>query len=332
MAKRLITYLIVAAAGAAAVPASAGAALVYVKGPNSGHPVVWAARDDGTHPRRIGAGSLPVISPDAKWIAWRDFANDTVRLRKLEGHNVRRIARSLAIGAVAFSPDSKQLGVALRGRLLVHDLTAHKSLTVARGFVNGFSFSPDSASLVYGTSGRDEAFDAPSDLYALKLGSDGKTRVTRDRTSLNPLWGPNGDIVFDRQTRREGDAPRYNLFAIHPDGGSLRRITSLKIPPLLSGLVPLEISADGRRLLADFTGQDTSVGFAVNLQNGKTRALSKNMETGFVATDLSADGRTVLGQTGGADPGNRHNVVTVPYAGGKPKVLVRRAAYPDWTR
>ena len=101
---------------------------------------------------------------------------------------------------------------------------------------------------------------------------------------------------------------------------------------LLSGLVPLEISADGRRLLADFTGQDTSVGFAVNLQNGKTRALSKNMETGFVATDLSADGRTVLGQTGGADPGNRHNVVTMPYAGGKPKVLVRRAAYPDWTR
>jgi Tol biopolymer transport system component len=332
MAKRLIAYLIAAAAWLAAFPAAAGAALVYVKGPNSGHPVVWAARDDGTAPRRIATGSLPVISPDGKWVAWRDFANNAVRLRKVRGRNVRKIAKSLSIGAVAFSPDSKRLGMALRRRLIVYDIAARASATVARGFINGFSFSPDSASLVYGTSGRDEAFDAPSDLYALELNSDNKMRVTRDRKSLNPLWGPNGEIVFDRQTRREGDAPRYNLFGIHPDGGALRRITALRIPPLLSGLVPLEMSADGGRLLADFTGQDTSVGFAVNPRTGRTRALSKNMETGFMATDLSADGRKVLGQTGGADPANRHNVVTVPYAGGKPTVLVRRAAYPDWTR
>jgi hypothetical protein len=194
------------------------------------------------------------------------------------------------------------------------------------------SFAPDSKALVYGTSGRNQAFDAPSDLYAVTLGSESKTRVTRDRKSLLPLWGANGEIVFDRQTPRDGDAPKLNLYGIHPDGGALRRITALKIPPLLSGLVPREMSADGRRLLAEFEGQDVSVGFAVNPASGKTRSLSKNMETGFVAADLSADGRTVLGMTGGPDPANRHNVVTIPYAGGKPKVLVRRAAYPDWTR
>jgi hypothetical protein len=329
MAKRLIASLVVAAAALVAAPA-AHATLVYVKGPNSGHPQVWTARDDGRAAHKVAAGTLPVISPDAKWVAWRD--DDTVRLRKLAGHNVRLIGRSQDIGDIEFSPDSKRLGVALRGRLIVHEIASKETAIVARGFINGLSFSPDSTSLVYGSSGRNQAFDAPSDLYAVTLGSESKVRVTRDRKSLFPLWGPHGEIVFDRQTPRQGDAPQYNLFGIHPDGGAFRRITSLKIPPLLSGLVAREMSADGRRLLAEFEGQDVSVGFAVNPASGHTRALSKNMETGFVAADLSADGRTVLGMTGGPDPANRHNVVTIPYAGGKPTVLVRRAAYPSWNR
>jgi Tol biopolymer transport system component len=331
MAHRLIVSLVVAAGVLAAAPA-ARATLVYVKQPNGTTPEVWSARDDGTGARRVGEGSFPVISPDGQWVAWRDTAHDTVLLRKLGGRNVRRIARSLTVGTIAFSPDSARLGVGLRGRLLVHHIASRESTTVAHGYVNGFSFSPDSAWLAYGTTGRSEAYDAASDLYVVALDSDGKTRITRDRKSLNPLWGPAGDIVFDRQTPRAGDAPQYNLFAIHPDGGAMRRLTSLKIPTLLSGLIPVDWSADGTRLLAEFVGQDTSVGFAVDPANGETRALSKNMETGFVASALSADGRTVLGMTGGADPANRHDVVTVPWGGGKPTVLVRRAALPDWTR
>jgi hypothetical protein len=332
MAHRLIASLIAAAALLAAAPA-AQATLVYVKRPNSTAPQVWVADDDGAHARKVATGTRPVISPDGKWVAWRDVGRDAVMLRKVKGANVRRVASSLQIGAMEFSPDSSRLGVVLRSRLLVRDLSDHGDATVAHGFVNGFSFAPDSTALVYGTTGRSDAFDAPSDLYTVTLDrARRKTRVTRDRRSLNPLWGPAGDIVFDRQSARDGDAPQYNLYAIHPDGGALRRITSLKIPPLLSGLVPLEMSADGSRLLAQFVGQDTSVGFAVNPSSGNTRALSKTMETGLVATDLTGDGRTVLGMTGGADPSNRHDVVTMPYAGGKPTVVVRRAAYPDWTR
>jgi hypothetical protein len=62
------------------------------------------------------------------------------------------------------------------------------------------------------------------------------------------------------------------------------------------------------------------------------RALSRDSENGFVAADLTADGKTVLGATGGPDPNNKHNVVTMPYTGGKPKVLVRKAFDPDWNR
>jgi hypothetical protein len=331
MAHRLIVLLL-ATAGALVTAPAAEAALVYVKYAAGTSPEVWSARDDGSGARRVGKGTLPVVSPDGKWVAWQDTAHSRLLLRKLGGSNVRRIARSVQIGPVAFSPDSARLGSVLRGRLLVYDLATRKTATVARGFVNGFSFAPDSASLVYGTTGRTEALAAPTDLYVVGLDGGGKTRITRDRKSLNPLWGPAGDIVFDRQKPRPSDAPTYNLFAIHPDGGAMRRVTSLKIPALLSGLVPLDWSADGTRLLAEFVGQDTSIGFAVDPATGNTRALGKNLETGFVASALSADGRTVLGMTGGPDPGNRHDVVTMPYGGGKPAVLVRRAAYPDWSR
>jgi hypothetical protein len=69
------------------------------------------------------------------------------------------------------------------------------------------------------------------------------------------------------------------------------------------------------------------------MSNGATRALSKNFETGTVGFDLTRDGKTILAHTGGPDPGAAHDVVTVPYnRGGKVKVIVEDAAYPDWTR
>ena len=149
---------------------------------------------------------------------------------------------------------------------------------------------------------------------------------------MNPVWGPE-EIVFDRFKRRKGDAPAFNLWALDPaPDGALRRLTQLTIPPLVSGLVPLEFSADARRLLAVFTGQDTEVGFTVSTRTGKTRALSKDFEPGIVGFDLSKDGRRILGHTGGPDPQAAHDVISVPYGGGEPRVLVEDAAYPDWTR
>src|SRR4051794_34182797 len=248
MAYRL-TVALIAAAGPLALAPAAEATLVYTKRPNTLRPQVWIARDDGSHARKVATGTRPAISPDGRWIAWRSTAGSAVQLRKVAGRNVRRVARSVEIGDVEFSPDSRRLGVVLRSRLLVHDLRRHVSTTVAHGRINGFSFSPDSGSLVYGSWGRHGTFAAPSDLYTLDLATRAKYRVTRDRKSLNPLWGPAGEIAFDRQTLRDGDAPRFNLFGIHPDGGSMRRITALRIPALLSGLVPLEMSADGSRLL-----------------------------------------------------------------------------------
>jgi Tol biopolymer transport system component len=312
--------------------APAHATLVYVKNPSSDRPSVYVAADDGSQPRRVAAGRSPTVSADGKWIAYVAPGElERVMLAPAAGGRAQQVARSRSVQRLQFSPNSTQLGMALAGRLSVHDIPTATTFNAAVGSIRGFSFSPDSKSVAYATAGQSDAPDASSDIYAIEFDAGPRRRVTRDRKSLNPLWAPTGEIVFDRQRRRREDAPAYNLFGVQPDGGSLRRITSLRIPALVSGLVPVEFSADGRRLLAEFVGQDTALGFAVSPRSGKTRALDADAENGFVGFDLAADGRTVLGHTGGPDPGGRHNVVTMPYRGGDPTVLVRRAAFPDWS-
>jgi hypothetical protein len=311
--------------------APAEATLVYVKKPGDANPQVWVAGNDGSDAHRIGRGITPKVSPDGRWVAWIKPGTPNQLMMRLADRTrkARVVARSSFIGEYDFSPDSKSVGMVLSRRLFVYDIREREEARVASGVIRGFSFSPDSASVVFGTAGRNDAGDAPSDLYWVRLKDKLRQRITRDRKSLNPLWRADG-IIHDRMNVREGDAPTYNLFEIQPDGGSLRRITRLRIPSLMSGLVPLEVSANGGRLLAEFTGQDVSVAFRVNPQTGKTKALDSDFENGLVGFDLTADGRTVLGHTGGPAPTGAHNVVTIPYAGGEPRVLVRRAAYPDW--
>ena len=333
MARRTITTLL-GAALALLVAAPAKATLVYVK--DAGDDIntrVWVADDDGTKAHKVGLGFSPRISDDGRWIAWvKPGAPDQLMLRLADrSRKARVVARSSFVGEFRFSPDSKSLGLVLSRRLFLYDIRERKEARVASGVIRGFSFSPDSASIVFGTAGRNDAADAPSDLYSVTLADSARFRITRDRKSLNPLWGPTG-IVHDRFSARDGDAPTYNLFEIQPDGGSLRRITRLRVPSLMNGLVPVELSTDGKRMLAEFIGQDSSLAFRVNPATGKTKALDDDFENGLVGFDLSEDGRTVLGHTGGPDPSARHNVVTVPYGGGDPEILVRRASFPDWNQ
>lgn len=327
----IITLLGAATALVLAVPAQAR--LVYVKSAKNGDPRVFVAGDDGTGAHRIGMGERPRVSPDGRWVAWIVPGDTQQLMMRLadRSRKARVVARSSLFGDVQFSPDSKLLAFDESRRLFAYDIHGRETVKAASGSIRGFSFSPDSGSIAFGTSGRNDAVDAPADLYSFDLADRTRRRITRDRKSLNPLWGTNG-IIHDRQRSRAGDAPSYNLFEIQPDGGSLRRITKLRIPSLMSGLMPIELSGDGKRLLAGFVGQDLEVGFRVNPATGSAHALGKFSESGFVGADLSADGKTVLGHTGGADPSNGHNVVTMPYGGGKQKVLVKGAFDPDWNR
>jgi len=318
--------------------APAHAELVYVKHPAAREPAVYAANDDGSDPRRLGIGRAPTISPDGRWVAFvtnpvGGSHKEAVVLQRLEAGSQRLVIRAQAIDSLRFSPDSKKLGAITAGtRVRVYDLSDGRLHVAAAGHIRGYSFSPDSKLIVVGKA-TGEKLQAPSDLYfGPALGGGDLGRLTDIERAVNPVWGPS-EIIFDRFRRRKGDAPAFNLWALDTaHDNALRRLTKLKIPRMMSGMVPLEISSNARRMLSVFTGQDTEVGFTVQTRTGKTRALSKDFETGLVGFDLSADGRRILAHTGGGDPASAHDVVQLRYGGGKPKVLVEDAAYPDWTR
>jgi hypothetical protein len=333
------TTVILAALFAAALwAAPAQAEIVYVKNAGGAEPVVYVASDTGKDPRRLGIGRAPTISPDGRWVAFVTVAPggsdmEAVVLQRLEAGSQRLVMRSRSIASLRFSPDSGKLAAIGGGkRVRVYDVAADNLYVAAKGAIRGFSFSPDSKQIVVGRAEKDKP-QAPSDLFAGPATSGGKlVRITDFGRAVNPVWGPD-EIVFDRFKRRKGAAPAFNLWAVEPaEGGALRQLTALRIPKLVSGLVPLEISSDAARMLAVFSGQDTEVGFTVASRNGKTRALSRDFENGLVGFDLSADGKRILAHTGGPDPEAAHDVVSVPYGGGKPRLLVAGAAYPDWTR
>jgi hypothetical protein len=333
---RMRTTVILAAVFAAAVwAAPAQAKMVYVKNAGGIEPAVYVASDNGKNPQRLGIGRAPAIAPNGQWVgfiaspAGADL--ETVVLQKLDSGSQRVVMSGDSISSLRFSADSRKLGAITGGkRVRVYEIAADRLHTAAKGVIRGFSFSPDSERIVVGRARKDR-LQAASDLFIAPALGGKLVQVTDFGRALNPVWGPD-EILFDRFNRRRGDAPAFNLWAVEPEpDGALRRLTRLKIPRLVSGLVPLEVSADARRLLSVFTGQNTEVGFTVATRTGNTRALSRDFERGLVGFDLSADGRRILAHTGGWDPAAAHDVVSVPYGGGRPKLLVEDAAYPDWT-
>jgi Tol biopolymer transport system component len=325
-----------------ALPAAAGATLVYVKTPM--HPAVFAANDNGGGAFKVGSGSSPKVSPDGDVIAYQREGSGGKRdlmLAAANGGGSKAVLPNLQDAFyLTFSPDSK-LVAALQGpelgkrKLVLLDVTSGTLLrTVARGYFSGVSFSPDGTEIAYSLAAS-EKYPPHSDVYTAPTAGGKPVQLTHDGVSQNPLWGPS-KIVFVKllgaKQRKYG--PKNELFTMNPNGTGEKRLTHTNVGQLLLGLFPTAWSDNGKKLLAEFGGQDTSYAVTVNPQTGAQKPLDKmgDGERGFVGTALSGDGTTVLGYTGGAEPGPNHDVSTIPYGGGKAKVLVKGASEPDWSR
>jgi Tol biopolymer transport system component len=324
-----------------AVPAAAQATLAYVKNPF--HATLYVANDDGSGEHKVAAGRAPHVAPNGELVQYvhegPKFAQELKVAAATGGGGRTLMSNFREPFYVAWSPDSKTIA-ALRGpelgkrKLVLIDVATGAQTVIATGFFSGFSFDPNgSGALVYAKSGS-EKYPPRSDVYRWSPG--GLTAgITNDHRSIDSLWGPNDQIVFAKlvgaKTRKYG--PKNELFLMNPFGGQVKQLTHTKVDPLLQGLFPTDWSADGKRLLAEFEGQDTSYAVVVNPQTGAQRPVAGTGENGFVGTALSADGTLVLGFNGGFDPGLRnHKVQTVPYSGGKPKTLVKEALEPSWNR
>ena len=353
--RTLAAALFVLVATASAADAAQTPGLAYVAAAEHGRPGgVWLARADGSAPRRMAAGEAPLLSPDGRKLAFSRVDSRPGR-RSLLILSPRRsvVGRYFRFPQnaepLAWSPDSRYLAVWTHGsfsrgspRLAIVDTVARRARFVARGWIEGVSFAPRGTDrLVFGL-GRRILYSTPRDLFVVRARGGRARRLTDDGASLNPVWGPQG-ILYDRRTLRATEPthapflPAYEIFLYRP-GGSIQ-VTQLEPEPLVGGLVPVAVSADGSRLLANYYeerfGSVRGFPWAVDVPTGAAQALTP-LQSGYVAegSGISRDGSRVLVEEEPAGLDRRlaySRIATIPFAGGPARTLVHAAGLPSWS-
>jgi len=315
-----------------AAQASTPAKLAYVTGLAGVRPQVHVMNADGSGAVALGTGVDALISPDGARVAIvtpYTRHGQSLLVRPSGGGAARTLAHTNdAIGPLTWSPDGALLAVVINTtRLVVIDVASRARHVVARGQIQGVSFSPDGRRIAYARS-RSARLLAPVNVFVAAADGSGALAITHDGRSLEPVWGPTR-IAYTHERLRKADAPVYQLRTMRPDGSGERQLTHMRIPRLLSGLTATAWSADGSRLLAEYGGQDTSEAWTVDVASGRARDLTGRVD-GVIGADLSADGRTVLVQRGYFDDPQHQSIATVPFAGGRATVLVRHGSEPSW--
>jgi len=302
---------------------------------------VYTANDNGKGVKKVDKGSDPHVSPDGASVAyWREGPAHSTELKVAAvggGAGETLMTNWQEPFELKWSPDSEFI-LAERGgelgkrRLVLVTVATGAQKVLASGYFTGFSFDPEGKEVVYAKS-NSQNFPPRSNVYKVSAAGGKAVALTSDNLSEYPLWGPTGKIVFVKllEASKRKYAPKNELFLMNPNGRGVKRLTQTKVGQLLQGLLPTAWSANGKRLLAQFGGQDTTYAVGVNVQTGAQKPILEATEQGLVGAALSQDGRTVYGSTGGFEPGSKQAVVSVPWNGGKPKVLVKGASSPSWS-
>jgi hypothetical protein len=322
--------------------------LAYLTETASGAPKVWIAAANGSAAKLLGPGQQPLLAPNGQSVAVALFGTASgpqehgpaIGIYPTSG---AAIADYLSLEAatatpLAWSPDSRYLavyaqsngtaGIAAASSLDVIDTQTGTVATIAHGAIYGASFAPEgSDKLVYALA-HSLSPSANTNLYVAEADGAGVHPITSDGRSLLPVWGPTY-IAYDRERARRL-SPEYQIWLATLTNPRVRKLTHVRVGSLVQGLVPLAFSADGARLLAEFEGEDTSEAYAVDVTTGRARGVRVGRQE-VQAGGISSDGSTLLLDTDSfeqAPSGGR--IVTQPWGGGSPTVLVAHGAQASW--
>lgn len=313
------------------LPSPSRALLVYARptgsSPIGGPEVIYRSAPDGRDPVRLVPGRDPVLSPDGRWIAfWRSTPGRPGRLFVISSGGGR--PRALAAGAddaVVWSWDSRLVASGRLGRVSIVNVNTGsvRELEVPEGS-GGYTFSPDGTEMAFSHStGRG------TNILAVTL-SDGRIRsLTDDDRSYAPLWGPRG-IAFER-FGIDGKGDRCanchgDVWLMNADGGDVHQLTHTH-----AGIYPAVWSANGDRILAAYPATHNGKLYAVDVETGDARALTRFVGDLF-AQGLSRNGKVVLAAIGCGGTASAYGLIeTIPFAGGPPTVIVRGPCRASWT-
>jgi Tol biopolymer transport system component len=308
----------------------------------------WVVKSNGKGRQDLGAGEQPLISPNGQLVAASNLGTrghalivySTVGKPKQLYINVAQTEAT----ALAWSPDSRYIAVQMTdtaassngdpgaGGLALVDTNARTVTRIASGFVFGASFEPNlntADRLAYALS-RVQKLNAPTEIYTVNADGTGRTQITHDARSLNPVWGPNG-IAYDEQQLRGDDAPDFNIWLMNRDGSHPTQITHVPSGSLVDGLVPLAFSANGRRMIAELEGQDTSEGYTVSVATHQAKPIKVAHHLSVNANAISRNGNTLLVTLDAFEnPPAEGKIATIPFSSGHPHVLATHAGFGTW--
>jgi hypothetical protein len=302
--------------------------LAYVAAADAGERgMVWLAAANGSGRKRLFRAARPVLAPGGRMVAVTRFGSPSgLGIFTVCGTPIHRYfsARD-GISGLVWSSDASLLAAvvdphpngnnAFDQRLVVVDVATGKTITVAKGFLNGFggpSFSPTAPyQIAYDFSPHTSAH---FNVWSAAIGQPG-TQLTHGGDNEYPLWGPQG-ILYSH-------VPNSGLMTLDliADGKST---TLMK----LNGW-PVAISGNGQHLLAEGAACGAIWPLTVDLAARKVR---RKLANGFAPFGITASGGSVL--IAGSPPhrdcgGRRSRIETVGFARGKP-TLIAYGVDPSW--
>lgn len=170
--------------------------------------------------------------------------------------------------------------------------------------LQGFEWSPDSTTLVFTAEPLITGLD--SDIWLMDATTGDVTNLTDDGgdmlaevpMDLWPGWTPDGDIVFQRYARGDGDEVRVSLMRIAPDGDEPEEMVLFprEYATVMSG--PAFVMDDGSIILGTMpaTGFTTGI-FRVDPDGEFEHLVDETLIPGqdsLVVLDVTADGSTAL--------------------------------------
>jgi hypothetical protein len=302
-------------------PAPSRVALVYARPPGARtgfivrREVIYAASPTDGRPRRLAVGASPLLSPDGNRIAYISgpLAHPAeIRLIGTLGGPPRAVGVSGE--PLGWSPNSRLLAVRTAHGLAIVDARTLRVTPIRVPEAAGaFSFSPDGTMLAF-----EHSTGSGIDVYTVRRTDGAIRRLTDDHRSGYPLWGPGGEIAFERFGPDRCANCHGDVWVMNDDGGDQHQLTRTH-----AGIYPAAWSADGRRLLAAYPATHNGKLYAVDANSGATHALTPFVGDLF-AQGLSRDGRTVLAAIGCGGTASPFGLIeTIPFAGGRPSVIVR---------
>jgi hypothetical protein len=299
---------------------------------------VWIANADGSAARRVATraygGSL---SSDGRWLAYSRSGGISLFVVSVSGGKGRLLGLD---HGKEWSPRGARLGILDIDGLSIFDAAsgARKRVVRARN-VWQLSFSPDGRAVAYARTNGRGAKDYRSDIFVVTLSDGSVTQLTHDGHSGSPVWGRRG-IVYQRLHWAGGLAPQSRLWLMRPDGSDKRFFARgaerlwHRFP--VFGLDPLAVSEDGRHLLAcqafEFGCRRVTFTVPDGKRYGFPRLERLEAKRGATPVDLSRDGTRVLVDVGSVHDERNHGIYAIPFAGGKPRLLVDDAMQGDWRR